>query len=264
MIQKLFAATLFLFITLQAHAEQVWLVVGASDSSPAGIAEKAKALAPLSDQGLLVQMGDCGQKKDIFAWTAVVSTSSSEAKAALINLRKSVKDAYLKRCAIVPHSLLDFRFTAIDPSIADVPHDAVNWENEHRISTITPLPEGGAIVVVRHYVDDKEDPLEGRRERVVLISPAGKKHPLENNCFNPSDFAEKDGKVAFSCEREQAGEHILHSVVSYHINGEKLTDIEYCRAPRWVDMQTVECDNEVVWPDGTLKLQPRQVKVNGQ
>jgi hypothetical protein len=264
MIRKLFAAALLSFIATQVHAEQVWLVVGASDDSPAGIAEKAKALAPLSDKGLVVQMSDCGQKKNIFAWTAIVSTSSSEAKVALANLHKSVKDAYLKRCVVVPHSLLDFRFTAVDPSIADVPHDAVNWEDEHRISTIKPLPEGGAIVIVRNYVDEKEDPLEGRREQVVLISKSVKKQVLEANCFNPSGIVEKDGKVAFSCEREQAGEHILHSVVSYNIDGEKLADIEYCRAPRWVDAQTLECDNEVVGPDGALKLQPRKVEVNRQ
>jgi hypothetical protein len=262
MIRKLFATALLSFIAIQVHAEQVWLVIGASDVSPAGIAEKAKSLAPLSENGLVVQMSDCGQKRDIFAWTAVVSTSSSEAKAALADLQKTVKDAYLKRCVVVPHSLLDFRITAVDPSIADVPHDAVNWEDEHRISTVKPLPEGGAIVIVRHYIDDSEDPLEGRRERLVLINSAGKNMPLEDTCFNPSGITEKNGNVAFSCEREQAGEHILHSVISYHIDGKKLADIEYCRTPRWLDIHTMECDNEVVGPDGALKLQPRKVEVN--
>lgn len=262
MTWQLFGALFLSFISLHVHAEQVWLVIGASDSSPSGIAEKAKTLAPLSDEGLIVQMNDCGQKKGIFAWTAVVSTSSGEAKAALANLRKSVKDAYIKRCEVVPNSLLAFRVTAVDLSIADVPPDAVTWEDQHRISTVEPLSEGEALVIVRHFVDDEEDQLEGRRERVVRISPLGQRLTLEDSCFNPAGIVEQDGKVAFACEREQAGEHILHSVVAYSAGGDKLAEISYCRSPRWVGVQTVECDSEVVGPDGTLKLQTREVKVS--
>ena len=39
----------------------------------------------------------------------------------------AVKDAYVKKCAVAPHSLLSLRFPAVDASIADVPDSAVNW-----------------------------------------------------------------------------------------------------------------------------------------
>lgn len=98
---------------------------------------------------------------------AEIATSDKAGQDALARVRTTVKDAYVKRCDVKPGSLLALRITAIDRSIADVPEDAVNWQDEDRISSTQPLPDGRVLVIARYYVNVSDDPLEGRRERVI-------------------------------------------------------------------------------------------------
>lgn len=261
MSRTLLAAVLFLGAVLPAQAERLWLVIGASDGSPAGIAQKGKELTPLSTNGFIVQTSDCGDKRNIFAWVAEVASSAEAAQSGLSRLREKVKDAYVKRCDVKPRTLLAFRVSAVDASISDVPQGAVNWQDEDRTSSIRPLADGRAIVIVRHYVNEKEDPLEGRRERVVVVNTAGKRLTLEENCISPGAIAVQQGRIAFDCVREQAGDHFLHNVVAFGAAGERLTEIEHCRKPRWSRDRTIVCDAETVEPDGRLKLLPKQTRL---
>lgn len=255
MIRRLLFFNIALFaMACPAKAERVWLVVGASDASAAQIAEKSKTLFQRYPNGLIVQTHDCGDKKNVFAWVAEVATSAINAQDTLAQIRPSLKDAYLKRCDVKPNSLVTFRMPAIDKSIADVPSDTVNWDDADRVSSVQPFADGRALAIVRYYTNVPDDPLEGRRERVVLIDPPTKRITLEDNCPSPGRAVTTNGRIAFECAREQAGDHLLHSVLAFNANGEKLAEIPHCRNPKWSNERVVTCDAETVGADGQLKL----------
>ena len=134
MIRAALGFALVFCCTLPAQAERLWLVIGASAPSAEGIAHKAQALGLRTPNSLVVQTADCGDKKNLYAWVADIAPSVESAQSGLSRLRETVKDAYVKRCDVKPRTLLALRFTAIDPSIADVPETAVNWQDEDRVS----------------------------------------------------------------------------------------------------------------------------------
>ena len=68
-----------LVIALPAKADRLWLVVGASDLSAAGISQKAKPLALAAPNSLIIQTKDCGDNKNVFAWAAEIATSANAA-----------------------------------------------------------------------------------------------------------------------------------------------------------------------------------------
>ena len=53
----------------------VWLVIGASDPSPAGIARVAKGLAGKAPGGLVFQTRDCGDQRNVFGFALAVADS---------------------------------------------------------------------------------------------------------------------------------------------------------------------------------------------
>jgi hypothetical protein len=77
----------------------VWLVIGASDPSPAGIDRVAKGLAGKAPGGLVFQTRDCGDQRNVFGFALAVADSADSAKATLQSARATVKDAYIKRVA---------------------------------------------------------------------------------------------------------------------------------------------------------------------
>ncbi len=243
-----------LVIALPAKADRLWLVVGASDLSAAGISQKAKPLALAAPNSLIIQTKDCGDNKNVFAWAAEIATSANAAQDALTRVRATLKDAYVKRCDVKPGTLLALRIAAIDSSIADVPGDAVNWQDEDRISSTQPLVDGRVLVIVRYYVDTSDDPLEGRRERVMLVNSLDKRITLEDNCVNPGFAVVSHGRTAFHCAREQAGDYLLHSVLVFDVAGEKLTEIQHCRNPKWSNERTIVCEGELIGSNGKLRL----------
>ncbi len=242
-----------------AGAEKtVWMVVGASDPSPARIAKAAKGLAVKFPGILIFQTSDCGDKQNVFGVALEVSDSPDAAKVALAHARGIVKDAYIKRCAPVPQSLLDLRFQAVDLSIADVPADAVNWDDADRLSTAIRLSDGRVVVAQRVFARDPEDPMEGRQVRVILVGGPGKDKTLDDDCFAPERFKSRDGLIAFQCAGEEAGDQLLHVVVVVDKDGNQLANVNHCRNPNLPNDATVTCSEESYGPRG-LKLHPKRV-----
>lgn len=236
----------------------VWLVVGASAPSPGAIAKAAKTVAAKNPAGFVFQTTDCGEKQNVFGLVLDVSDSAEAAKAALQRARDTVKDAYIKRCTVVPRSLLDLRFPAVDPSIAGVPDDAVNWEDVDRVSTAINLPDGRNLVAQRKFVDDPEDPLEGRRVRVLLVNGPGKGTVLNDDCTTPERFKSRDGLLTFQCAGQEAGDQLLHVVLVFDKDGKQLAKVDSCRNPSLPDDATVLCSEESVDARGRLKLRPKR------
>jgi hypothetical protein len=240
-------------------ATTLWLVVGASDPSPAGIAHVAKRLAPKSSGALTFQTADCGEKRNVFGVALETVDSQDLAKAALERWRGVVKDAYIKRCAVVPGSLLALRFPVVAPSIADVPDDAVNWGDSDRVSTAVRLSDGRELVTERFFMNDPEDSLEGRRVRVLFAGGTAKGKVLSDDCASPEQFAVRDGLLAFQCAGAEAGDQLLHTVLVFDSSGNQVAKIESCRKPTFPDAATVACSEESVNAKGRLKLRSKQV-----
>lgn len=239
---------------LPVCAERLWLLVGASDTSAAALAQRAKPLAAKLPGGLLIQTHDCGEPKNVFAWVAELADTAGAAQGALTSVRPVAPDAYFKRCDVKPGSLLALRIDAIDPSIADVPATAVNWRDEDRVSTVRALADGRSLLVTRYFADDPNDPLEGRRERVSVIDAAGGRVLLQEQCVDAGRASVQRGDLVFQCAREQAGVELLHSVLAFDAAGHKVAEIVHCRNPRWQGERAIVCDEESVDADGRLKL----------
>ena len=237
----------------------LWLVVGASDPSPAGIAHAAKRLAPKSSGALTFQTADCGEKRNVFGVALETVESQDLAKAAVERWRGVVKDVYIKRCAVVPGSLLALRFPVVAPSIADVPDDAVNWDDSDRVSTAVRLSDDRELVAERFFVSDPEDSLEGRRVRLRFAGGTAKGKVLSDDCASPEQFAVRDGLLAFQCAGAEAGDQLLHTVLVYDSSGNQLAKIESCRKPSFPDASTAACSEESVDAKGRLKLRPKRV-----
>ncbi|HET6205768.1 MAG TPA: hypothetical protein VFD98_03100 [Terracidiphilus sp.] len=250
-----------LLATRSAAAEQLQLVIAASSPSPAGIAEKAKQLSAQFKNGLVIQTSECGDEHNVYAFVSGIEDSRAEAQSLLASTRASIPDAYIKECRLKPDSLLGFRVPAVDSSIADVPAGAVNWSDEDRISTASPLPDGRTLILVRYYAHAADDPQEGRRERVILGDPSDKTTVLDENCTRAGKAAVTAGRIAFDCAVEQAGDHLLHAVKAFDDSGSKLKEIQHCRKPRWEQKNLLACDEESVGADGKLVLTAKQTEI---
>lgn len=235
-----------------ASAEEVWLVIVASDRSPAGIAIKSKQIG--SGSGIIIQSRDCGDRKNVFALVSKMETSARAAAESLKTARRHSPDAYIKKCAVRPGSLLAFRESAVDLSIADVPQTEVNWEDTDRISTIQPLRAGWHVMISRYYSGTIEDALEGRRERLTLIRPEGVRSLLEESCVSPEKFTADNKIVTFQCTAEQAGDELFHTVHVFSLNGRKVKEIAHCRNPRLTGKGRLLCEKETIAADGILRL----------
>ncbi len=262
MIKAVFIAIMVFGSTLPAWGERLWLVVGASSHSAAEIARKGKLLALHAPDSLVVQTRDCGDKKNIYAWVAETAASPEAAQTTLGSVRTVAKGAYIKRCDVKPATLLALRMTVVDPSIANVPETAVNWAERDRVSSVHPLPDGRSIIIARYFTPVMDDPLEGRRERVILAESPEKRMVLEEHCPNPGRMATRHGRIAFHCVREEAADHLIHNVAVFGKTGEKLAEIERCRNPKWSDELVIECEEESVDPDGQLSLRLKRTEVS--
>ena len=242
------------------HGEQ-YLVIGASDSSPQRIAVRAQELAQRTGRpGLVVQVADCGEQRQVFAWAAEVVPSAAAAQQALAAVQRAAPDAYVKRCKVQPGSLLALRVPAIDPSIARVPARVVNWSDADRVSAVVPLPGGSPVVLIRHYAGGAEDPLEGRRTRVALGSPGGPLTTLADDCSGAAQFVRSGSWLAFTCDTEQAADHVLHTVRAYGANGAPAGTVARCRLPS-IAADALTCHGEEVDADGKLRLAARTLRL---
>jgi hypothetical protein len=243
-----------------------WLVVGASDPVPAGIAQRARALSAVETRaggsaGIVLSTADCGERKAAFAWAAEVATTREAAQAALDRLIARIPDAYVKRCVVRPGSLLALGLPAIDPSIADVAADAVNWTDADRVSTVRALGGGASLLLLRYRAAVAEDPLEGRRTRVQLALPGTAPVPLIDDCAGLAGAVFAHGWVALACDSEQAADHVLHTVQAFSAAGERVVELTRCRQPSIPAADTLQCQQESVDAEGRLKLAPRRVRL---
>jgi hypothetical protein len=236
----------------------VWLLVVASDRRPVAIARRAKALAGVLPGEIVVQTRDCGEKKNVFAVVGSIFDSAESARAALPGLRAVAANAYVKRCEVIPRSLLSLRVSAVDLSIADTDDD-VNWQDSDRVSSVVLLADGRVAILIR-YVDDDPNSGDDRGQRVILAQGPSRR-TLENNCPFSGGFSVLGGSVAFHCVCESVPEALLHNVLVFSDTGTKLADIPHCRSPRWSGPDVLVCDEESVDKTGRAKLRAKRIRL---
>ena len=239
-----------------------WLVVGASEATPGGIAKRARALtAAGAGDGLLLSTADCFDSRPVFAWAVEVASDFEPARAALERLRQHVPDAFIKRCNVRAGSLLALGLPAVHPSIADVPADAVNWSDADRVSAVRVLGAGLSLVLQRYRAALPDDPLEGRRTRLLLVRPGAAPRPLVEDCAGLASAVAGHGWLALACDSEQAADHVLHTVHAFSDSGERVAEVARCRTPRLSADDLLLCQSESVDATGKLKLTPRSSKL---
>lgn len=243
--------------TPRANVGRVWLAVVASEKSPELIATKVRSLAEHFPRGLVFTAADCGGASNLFGFAADIATEPSAAEAALAKVRSTVPDAYLKRCDVKERSLLAHRVHAVDPSIANVPGDAVNWDDEDRVSTMFRLSDGRVLALIRYYEAASEDPLEGKRTRIELFTETARVL-LTRNCLMPGGISVRKGLVAIQCVVGQAADNLMHDITVFASTGRELLTASHCRDPRWVDDNVIECKEESVDAAGTVILKPKR------
>lgn len=242
----------------QASSAERWLVIGASANTPGVIAHKAAALADAAPGGgLIASSADCGDRQPQFVWIAAVADSQSAADAALAALRERVPGARVRRCTPRPGSLLALGVPAVDASIAHVPADAVNWRDADRVSGVLALRgpgEPAALVLQRVYVATPDDPLEGRRTRVLLQRAGAAPKVLLEDCGGARDAVRSALWIALACDSEQAADHVLHTVHAFSADGVEVLTVPRCREPRITGPATLQCRAEAVDAQGRLRL----------
>ena len=246
----------------QVAAATRWLVIGASETLPAAIAKRARALAEAgAGQGLVLSTADCAEPRPVYAWASEVASEFEPARAALLKLRQRVPDAFIKRCQVRAGSLLAQGVPAVHPSIAEVPADAVNWSDRDRISSVQALGAGLGLVLQRYRANLPDDPLEGRRIRVLLVRPGAAPRPLLEDCAGLASAVADQGWLALACDSEQAADHVLHTVHAFSDSGERAAEVVRCRSPRLAVGDQLLCQAESVDANGKLKLTPRSSKL---
>lgn len=236
----------------------LWLVVAASDARPAAIARAARDLGSAKAGGLVFQARDCGEKRNVFGVALDIADSPAVAKVALHHLGPLSSRAYVKRCAVVPQSLLALRVHAVDPSIAGVPEDTMTWEDTDRVSTAVALAGGRTLIAQRTFVpDDGDDPPEGRRVRMVLADDSGDRKALMDDCLSPGRATSFGDLLAFQCAGETAADYDVHQIVVFGVGGVQVKKIDWCKNPRFVDRSTLVCTAESLTSRGMTFRQKR-------
>lgn len=255
MIRVALIAALLISASPSARAERLWLVVGASDSSPAGIARQAKSLSKHFPDGSVVQMSDCGGSENLFTWVARAAATPEEAETEISRLQDAgIKNVSVMPCEVIAGTLLAWRTSAVDASIADVPENSINWSDRDRVSSAHPLPDGRTVLVDRYFDKDDDSPYEGATARVFLASSGHGLLLLDDYCPDAGGFVAQDGLVALNCGLEVAIDFLLHRVEVFDAAGNKISSIDRCRDPAFYGDRIIACQSESVIEDGRVEL----------
>ena len=244
--------------------ETKWLVIASSQREVVPALAATRKLQTAWPNATVVASGDCDSLRlGLYLAVAQIVPNRAEADAALVKLKSDVPDAYLRECHPKVNSTLAAGVPLVDPSIAKVPVDSVNWSDKDRISSVQKLSGKSYLWIRRWYSPVAEDPLEGRREAVLYFDekPENAKE-LQAGCTN-AQAIERGELLALTCAREAAGDNLLHETILFDIiSGKSLKSISHCREPAFASPVELTCKAESVNAQGELKLQAKRVPIN--
>jgi len=239
-----------------------WLVIAGSSQSVEAAISVEKGIKPEWPHVTIVASGDCESlRPNLFLTVAAMAPDRGAADAALQKLKLRISDAYIRECRPKPYTALIWGLPLIDPSIQNVPADAVNWSEQDRVSTLIRLSEAAFLWVRRSYVHKPNDALEGRRESVFFFEQNPQNRiELKAECVDPFAILRSQW-VALSCAQAVAGDYLLHEVTVFNTrSGSALYTAPHCRKPAFVSDSEITCEKEGVNAEGKLTLQSETIK----
>lgn len=240
--------------------EAKWLVIAATKQEVTPSLEATRKLQARWPHVTVVASAECdGLRAGLYLAVTEIAVDRSAADAALQKLKSDVPDAYVRECRTKVDSTLAVGVPLVDPSIAQVPSDSVNWSDRDRISSVIKLTGGGYVWIRRWYSPVPDDPLEGRRESVLYFdgSPENAKE-LQASCTD-AHAVQLGHLLALSCARENAGDNLLHEVTVFDTtSGKAMKSVPRCREPAFVSLTDITCKSESVDPHGRLKLEVKR------
>jgi hypothetical protein len=246
---------------VQGQNQAKWLVIAASQREVVPALEASRKLQARWPHATVVASTDCeGLRPGLHLAVAEMATNRAGADAALQKLKSEVPDAYVRECRPKVDSTLGAGVPLVDPSIADVPSDSVNWSDRDRVSSVVKVSDVSYVWIKRWYSPTADDPLEGRRESVLYFegSPENAKE-LQASCTD-AQAVQHGHLLALSCTRENAGDNLLHEITIFDTpSGKALKSVQRCREPAFVTSTEVTCKAESVNAQGKLKLEAKRI-----
>jgi hypothetical protein len=237
-----------------------WLVVAATRTTVVAAIDAARELSRRWPDAHLVASSDCeALKPGLFLVAVAVDSDRTRADAALQRVKAAIPDAYVRECRPTVASTMAAGVPLIDPSIQRVPADAVNWSDADRTSAVVPL-DHGFVWLKRWYAADPNDPLEGRRESVLIVTDRpDRAKELKSRCTDAA--AVPNGRwIAITCVTGTAADNVLHETTVFDlVTGQELKTVPRCSDPAFDSDTSIRCGMEAVGPDGTLRVTPRTV-----
>jgi hypothetical protein len=244
--------------------ETKWLVIASSQREVVPALEATRKLQTSWPNATVFASGDCDAlRPGLYLAVAEIAPNRVAADAALQKLKSDVPDAYVRECRPKLNSTLAAGVPLVDPSIAKVPADSVNWSDSDRVSSVQKLTGKGYLWIRRWYSPAAEDPLEGRRESVLYFDerPENAKE-LQAGCTN-AQAVQRGELLALICARETAGDNLLHETILFDTtSGKPMKSIPHCREPEFASPVELTCKAESVNAQGELKLQAKRVPIN--
>jgi len=241
-----------------------WLVIAASEREVVPALEATRKLQARWPHVTVIASTDCeGLRPGLHLAVAEIATDRAIADVVLQKLKSEVPDAYVKECRPKADSTLGAGVPLLDPSIAEVPSDSVNWSDRDGISSVIKLHESGYVWIRRWYSPAANDPLEGRRESVLYFEASpNTARELQASCID-AQAVQHGHLLALSCVRENAGDNLLHEVTVFDTtSGKAVKSIARCREPAFVSSTDVTCKAESVNPQGRLRLETKRVPLS--
>lgn len=220
-----------------------WLAIAAARNDAGQAVSLARGLRGDWPDTAVIASGDCADFRPGYFLVVVPAASADEAEKAAVAMRGRFSDAYRRECRPMEGSAMAVGLATVDPTIFDVPADAVNWDSSDMVSTV--LTENGRSVWIRRwYEPDPEDPLEGRRVSVFLQA-RGEAIELLPRCSG-AEALFGDTRVAVSCETMVAGSDLFHTVYLFDLeSGRRTRTLDRCRDPQFEANGNLVCEVEV-------------------
>ena len=241
---------------------EIWLAIIATETSAAAIATKRKQLLNFYPSAKIVHSNDCSNlKPELFLLVSHISDTGPIPEEVLTEIRADVEDAYARSCSVVTPSLLSLGIPVVHASIDQVSVDAVNWNDEDRVSQLLKIDDAEYLLIERAYDSHDESPLEGMKQSVYYFKGYPKQRILiEQNCWDMGQPDSLGNRFSLHCANEMAADHWLHTTIVFDTEAQSIVLREnYCRNPRLTSENRLSCEKESIDAEGRLSLSHREI-----
>lgn len=233
-----------------------WIVL-ATESSPLAAARRKSDVArqpTIQSAGATLQVmasSDCANLRPGLMLVVARAEALSLAQA-----RSVVLDAYARPCLSQGPSLSHWGIDAVDPSLAQMRAEPINWSPNDALTRIVGTLDGGPTVLLRpYYADERDDPREGLRTAVDLLAAnQSTAQRLLADCSFPT--LSIDGRLlAVACATEQVADQLVYETQVLELAAKPLTltVVPRCATPKLTaSTRSLSCLKQSIGPTGQI------------